>query len=83
VLIIDDEENFVASVTYGLAAYGFDGFGAGTAAAGLEAARRRRPHAVLLYQLEPLGEGVDLDAPLRALDDAPAIVVLEAHGVCE
>jgi DNA-binding NtrC family response regulator len=80
VLIIDDEENFVASVTYGLAAYGFDGFGAGTAAAGLEAARRRRPHAVLLDQMLPDGLGIDLIAPLRALDEAPAIIMISAHG---
>ena len=68
VLIIDDETNFVSSLIYGLAAHGIEAHGAPDAAAGLAAAREHRPDTLLLDQRLPDGAGVDLIAPLHALD---------------
>ena len=80
VLIIDDETNFVSSLIYGLAAHGIEAHGAPDAAAGLAAAREHRPDTLLLDQRLPDGAGVDLIAPLHALDPTLRIVMISAHG---
>ncbi len=80
VLIIDDEENFAASVAYGLMAHGFEGYSAGSASDGLKTARTRQPNAVLLDQKLPDGAGIDLIAPLKALYGELPIIMISAHG---
>ncbi|WP_088346804.1 MULTISPECIES: sigma-54 dependent transcriptional regulator [Rhodomicrobium] len=80
VLIIDDEANLVSSVAYGLGAYGFNGIGAANAAEGLDLAGKRQPSAILLDQKLPDGLGIDLIAPLRALDETAPIIMISAHG---
>jgi DNA-binding NtrC family response regulator len=79
-LVIDDESNFVASLVYGLSAHGIEGFGVTTAAEGLAAVRERKPDILLLDQRLPDGLGIDLIAPIRAIDSKLRIVMISAHG---
>ncbi|KAB2916659.1 MAG: sigma-54-dependent Fis family transcriptional regulator [Hyphomicrobiaceae bacterium] len=79
-LVIDDEVNLVASMLYGFAAHGFEAQGASSAADGLAALRACKPNLVLLDHKLPDAFGLDLIAPIHALDQDLPIVMISAHG---
>jgi len=79
-LIVDDEDNFVTSLIYGLSAHGIEAFGAANRAEGLIAVRARRPDVVLLDQRLPDGLGIDLIGPILSVDPGLRIVMISAHG---
>jgi DNA-binding response OmpR family regulator len=81
VLIVDDDPDIRALVTYRLTASGYDVIAAGDGEAGLAAAREHAPDLVLVDWMMPRLTGVELCSRLRA-DPATAgipVVLLTAR----
>ena len=83
VLLVDDEETYRGSIRKLLARRGIDADVAGSSADALEAARRRTYDLVVLDQLLPDGNGVDLIPALRSLRPAPSILMMTAFGTVD
>jgi DNA-binding response OmpR family regulator len=79
VLLVEDEEAITVPLTEALAREGFRTETAGTLAAGLDIARRRRPDLVLLDVMLPDGSGFDLLRELRGGERMP-VIMLTARG---
>ena len=79
VLIIDDDTRLTAMLADYLTGAGYTVRLEATAAAGLKAAGRDAPDAVILDIMLPDGDGLDICRRLRATSDVP-IVMLTARG---
>ena len=79
ILIIDDDERLAAMVTDYLAAAGLTVAREPTAAAGLAAAARGSPDAIILDLMLPDLDGFEVCRRLRATSDVP-ILMLTARG---
>jgi two-component system NtrC family response regulator len=82
-LIVDDEETYARSLKRLLARRGVQADVAGTAADGLERARRGRYGLVVLDYMLPDGNGLDLIPPIRSLRPAPTVLMMTAFGTIE
>jgi len=76
ILIIDDEQDIRLVAQVGLRAAGIAVVAADSGAAGLEAARRERPDAILLDVMMPEMDGYETFAALKADPDLAAIPVV-------
>jgi len=79
-LIIDDERNFREFLGEALEGEGYDVLHAGTARAGMQAARESLPRVVLLDQNLPDQTGLSLLPELRRLPIVPVVIVITAHA---
>ena len=82
-LIVDDEETYAASLKRLLARRGVTAEVAGTAADGLERARKKRYDLVVLDYMLPDGNGLDLIPSIRALRPAPTVLMMTAFGTID
>ncbi len=82
-LIVDDEETYALSLKRLLLRRGVEADVAGTAQAGLTAARAGGYDLVILDYMLPDGNGLDLIAPIRALRLAPTVLMMTAYGTIE
>jgi DNA-binding NtrC family response regulator len=82
-LIVDDEETYALSLKRLLGRRGVTAEVAGTAAEGLERARKKRYDLVVLDYLLPDGNGLDLIPPIRALRPAPTVLMMTAFGTID
>jgi two-component system NtrC family response regulator len=82
-LIVDDEETYALSLKRLLARRGVVAEVAGTAADGLERARKKRYDLVVLDYMLPDGNGLDLIPPIRALRPAPTVLMMTAFGTID
>jgi two-component system NtrC family response regulator len=82
-LIVDDEETYALSLKRLLARRGVTAEVAGTAAEGLERARKKRYDLVVLDYMLPDGNGLDLIPPIRALKPAPTVLMMTAFGTID
>lgn len=83
VLVVDDKEMLRDSVGTTLQRAGLDVMMADGAAAGLAAAARRRPDAVITDLKMPGGSGIDLLKQLRELDNDLPVVLMTAFGTVQ
>jgi DNA-binding NtrC family response regulator len=79
-LIIDDERNFREFLGEALEGEGYEVVHAGTANAGLQAARKSLPRVVLLDQNLPDQTGLSLLPELRRLPVVPVVIVITAYA---
>ena len=79
ILLVEDEAAIAEPFTQALRREGFDPRWERTAAAGLAAARRDAPDAVILDLMLPDGDGRDVCRELRRTSDVP-ILMLTARG---
>jgi two-component system response regulator RegX3 len=79
ILLVEDETSISDPLASALEGAGFDVVTAATAAAGLEAFRRRPPDLVLLDVMLPDGDGKDVLRDIRASSRTP-VVMLTARG---
>lgn len=79
-LIIDDETNFREFLGEALEGEGYEVVHAGTANAGLQAARKSLPRVVLLDQNLPDQTGLSLLPELRRLPVVPVVIVITAYA---
>jgi two-component system, NtrC family, response regulator AtoC len=82
-LIVDDEETYALSLKRLLARRGVTAEVAGTAADGLERARKKRFDLVVLDYMLPDGNGLDLIPPIRALRPPPTVLMMTAFGTID
>jgi two-component system, NtrC family, response regulator AtoC len=82
-LIVDDEETYAASLKRLLARRGVSAEVAGTAADGLERAKKKRYDLVVLDYMLPDGNGLDLIPSIRALRPAPTVLMMTAFGTID
>jgi DNA-binding NtrC family response regulator len=82
-LIVDDEETYALSLKRLLARRGVTAEVAGTAAEGLERARKKRFDLVVLDYMLPDGNGLDLIPPIRALRPPPTVLMMTAFGTID
>ncbi len=82
-LIVDDEETYALSLKRLLSRRGVEAHVAGTAQAGLAAARAGGFDLVILDYMLPDGNGLDLIPPLRALRPPPTVLMMTAYGTIE
>jgi two-component system, NtrC family, response regulator AtoC len=82
-LIVDDEETYALSLKRLLARRGVTAEVAGTAADGLERARKKRYDLVVLDYMLPDGNGLDLIPPIRALRPPPTVLMMTAFGTID
>ena len=75
ILVVEDEPRILRALSALLRSAGYGAEGAGTIAAGLEAALMRPPDAVLLDLLLPDGNGLELCRRLREWSHVPIVVV--------
>lgn len=84
VLVVDDHTGFRAQARILLAAAGFDVVGeAGNATEALTAARRLRPHVVLLDIQLPDGNGFDVARALFEDRDPPAVILVSSRQAAD
>jgi DNA-binding NtrC family response regulator len=83
ILLVEDEERIRFSIRRFFANQGYEVREADSVAQADASFRAERPDAVILDNNLPDGDGVDLIAPLRALDASMPILVLTAHGSIE
>jgi DNA-binding response OmpR family regulator len=79
VLVVEEDEDAVVSLTVMLRLNGFDARAARTAAAALAAASDARSQVAVLDLDLPDGDGCEVIRRLRALPAAPAVVVVTGH----
>lgn len=65
ILIIDDEEPIRTLAIYALQQYGFEAYGAANGPSGIKAARKHKPHAILLDVAMPGMDGWEVLANLK------------------
>jgi DNA-binding response OmpR family regulator len=65
ILVIDDEEDVRTLATYALYQYGFEVYAAADGPSGIRAARKHRPHAILLDVMMPGMDGWEVLANLK------------------
>jgi two-component system response regulator AtoC len=82
-LIVDDEETYSSSIRRLLGRRGVRADVAATCAEGLACAKRQGYDLVVLDQLLPDGDGLDLIAPLRALNPPPRVLMMTAFGTID
>ncbi|MEO6954152.1 MAG: sigma-54 dependent transcriptional regulator [Polyangia bacterium] len=82
-LIVDDEETYALSLKRLLSRRGVEAQVAGTAQAGIAAARAGGFDLVILDYMLPDGNGLDLIPALRALRPAPTVLMMTAYGTIE
>jgi two-component system NtrC family response regulator len=82
-LIVDDEETYALSLKRLLLRRGIEADVAGTAQAGLNAARGGGYDLVILDYMLPDGNGLDLILPIRALRPPPTVLMMTAYGTIE
>jgi DNA-binding response OmpR family regulator len=75
VLLIEDEESLVSSLTYYLRKSGFKVASAMTGPAGLAAVRTERPDIVILDLMLPGIDGLEVCRRLRSESDVPIIIL--------
>jgi DNA-binding NtrC family response regulator len=80
VLVIDDEDNLVKSLIFGLKAHGIPAAGAHDAAEGLAAVERLKPGMVLVDLCLPDATGMDVLCTLKARHPDLPIAMISAHG---
>jgi DNA-binding NtrC family response regulator len=80
VLIIDDEENLVKSLIFGMKAHGIRAEGAKDAAEGLACLDRRRPDMVLVDLRLPDATGMELLSTIKACYPDLPVAMISAHG---
>lgn len=80
VLIIDDEENLVSSLVYGLQGHGIEATGAYDAAGGLQALVDTEPDVVLVDLRLPDRCGIDVLADIRARAPDLPVIMISAYG---
>lgn len=80
VLIIDDEENLIASLSYGLRVHGIDAFGATSAAQGLAALEERLPDMAFVDLRLPDATGIELLSTVKARHPRLPVAMISAHG---
>ena len=79
-LVIDDDAPFRLRLARALSARGFAVHEAATAQEGLARAQATQPALVTLDLRMPGGSGLDIVAPLAALDCAPCVLLLTGYG---
>ncbi len=79
ILVIDDDARLAAMLDDYLSGAGFAVSKAGAAIAGIEAIRRRQPHAVILDVMLPDIDGFEACRRIRAFSDVP-ILMLTGKG---
>ncbi len=79
ILVIDDDARLAAMLDEYLSGAGFAVSKAGTAGLGVEAIRRRQPHAVILDVMLPDFDGFEACRKIRAFSDVP-ILMLTGKG---
>jgi two-component system phosphate regulon response regulator OmpR len=79
ILVIDDDARLAAMLDEYLTGAGFAVSKAGTAGLGVEAIRRRQPHAVILDVMLPDFDGFEACRKIRAFSDVP-ILMLTGKG---
>jgi nitrogen regulation protein NR(I) len=82
-LVVDDERNVLYALQKGLAADGLRIVTAPTGKAGIDAARRESPDAVLLDVRLPDLSGLDVLKELRQADPKLPVIVMTTHGTAE
>ncbi len=82
-LLIDDEPGVCYSFRRVFAGERFEVLTAGTAAKGLETARRDAPDVIVLDLQLPDRNGLDLYADLHALDPRRPVIFITAHGTTD
>lgn len=82
ILLVDDEPDILEFVGYNLSKAGYGVFTARDGREGLEAARRHRPHLILLDRMMPEMDGVETCRAIRRIPelDDTRIVFLSALG---
>lgn len=82
ILLVDDEPDILEFVGYNLSKAGYRVFTARDGREGLEAARRHRPHLILLDRMMPEMDGVETCRAIRRIPelDDTRIVFLSALG---
>jgi two-component system phosphate regulon response regulator OmpR len=79
ILVIDDDARLAAMLDEYLSGAGFAVSKAGTAGSGVDAIRRRQPHAVILDVMLPDFDGFEACRKIRAFSDVP-ILMLTGKG---
>lgn len=80
ILIIDDESSLVRSLSFALEDEGHAVQGAGTAAAGLQAAAQLQPDLILLDLKLPDMSGLDVLEALKVQQTTAQVIMISAHG---
>ncbi len=80
VLLIDDEENLLASLIYGLKAHDIDAEGAKDAPEGLTKLERRIPDMVFVDLCLPDISGIELLTTIKARHPYLPVAMISAHG---
>jgi len=80
VLLIDDEENLLASLIYGLKAHDIDAEGAKDAPEGLFKLERRIPDMVFVDLCLPDVSGIELLSTIKARHPHLPVAMISAHG---
>ena len=81
VLLVDDEDSFVSSLTHALGREGYRVLTAADGPAGLEIALREQPEVVLLDLMLPGMHGLDVCRAVREADiPQPGIIMVTAKG---
>src|SRR5580698_2492954 len=82
-LVVDDERNVLYALQKGLRADGLRIVTASTGKAGIDAAARENPDAVLLDVRLPDLSGLDVLKELRQADPKLPVIVMTTHGTAE
>src|SRR5579864_8811328 len=82
-LVVDDEKNVLYALEKGLRADGLRTVTAQTGKAGIDAAVREKPDAVLLDVRLPDLSGLDVLKELRQTDPKLPVIVMTTHGTAE
>jgi len=80
VLVIDDEENLRASLSYGLKAHGIDSWGAKDATSGLAFLEQQVPDMAFVDLCLPDSQGLELLTTIKARHPALPVAMISAHG---
>src|SRR5215210_4819302 len=83
ILIVEDDLVILNTLSYNLDRQGFKVHKATTAAEALRAARKLRPHLILLDLMLPGGSGIQVCEKIRDHDQEVVIVMITAKGAEE
>src|SRR4051812_37750045 len=79
-LVVDDDVTFRSRLVRALASRGYETYDAGTAAQGIEVARRVRPERAVVDLRMPGESGLQLVSELVELDPDVEVIVLTGYG---